>query len=128
MKSTNAEIELRVATVAEMIIKGQKRNNIVRYSSENWKIGERQAEKYIVKAWEKIEQNTDIDVKKEIKLQRARFEDLYQKSYNIQDYRECRQVLDSIAKLIGLNSPEKHDHTHEIKEFKVEIVNKPNES
>ena len=103
-KATNAEIELRVSTVAEMIIKGQGRGKIIRFGSENWNVGERQIENYISKAWEKIERNTDFDIKQELKLQRARFEDLYGKNYTIQDYRECRQVLDSIGKLLGLGS------------------------
>lgn len=106
-KATNAEIETRIATVAEMVIKGQGRQKIIRYGSEEWNIGERQIENYISKAWEKIEKNTDFDIKQELKLQRARFEDLFQKNYTIQDYREARQVLDSIAKLLGLNEPEK---------------------
>ena len=42
-----------------------------------------------------------------------------------------KQGLQAVEKLLerALGKPkEKHDHTHEIKEFKVEIVNKPNES
>lgn len=117
LKSTNAEIELRVSIVSEMLIKGQGRGKIIRYGSENWNVGERQIENYIAKAWEKIEKNTDYDIRREIQLQRARFEDLFQKNYTIQDYREARQVLDSIAKLLGLNEPEKHrvEHSGEIK-------------
>ena len=113
-KATNAEIELRVSTVSEMIIKGQGREKIIRFGSENWNVGERQIENYISKAWGKIERNTDFDIKQELKLQRARFEDLFQKNYTIQDYREARQVLDSIAKLLGLNEPEKHKVEHNI--------------
>ena len=42
-----------------------------------------------------------------------------------------KQGLQAVEKLLerALGKPkEKHDHTHEITEFKVEIVNKPNES
>ena len=113
-KVTNAELELRVATVSEMIIKGLGREKICRYATKNWAVSDRQVDRYISKAWDKIEKNTDFDVKQELKLQRARFEDLFQKNYTIQDYREARQVLDSIAKLLGLNEPEKHEVDHKI--------------
>ena len=42
-----------------------------------------------------------------------------------------KQGLQAVERLLerALGKPkEKHDHTHEIREFKVEIVNKPNES
>ena len=117
-KSTNAQLELRVSTVAEMIIKGQGRDKILRYGSKEWNVSDRQIDEYLAKAWEKIGRNTDYDIKREIKLQRARFEDLYQKNYTIQDYREARQVLDSIAKMLGLNQPEKLNMSGEI-ELKV---------
>lgn len=116
MKATNAEIELRVSTVSEMLIKGQGRDKIIRYGSENWNVGERQIENYIAKAWDKIEKNTDYQLAQEIHLARARLEDLYSKNYTIQDYRECRQVLDSLSKLLGTNQPEKTESKthHEI--------------
>ena len=113
-EATSAEVELRTSTVAEMINKGQGRQKICRFASEEWKISDRQIDRYISKAWDKIEKNTDFDIKQELKLQRARFEDLFQKNYTIQDYREARQVLDSIAKLLGLNEPDKLNISGEV--------------
>ena len=124
-KASDAEIELRIQTVAEMLIKAQGRENILRYCAENWGIRERQADNYISRAIDKIKKNKEfLDLEQEISLQKARFEDLYQKNYTIQDYREARQVLDSIAKLLGLNKPEKLDHTTKGESIqpKIEIV------
>ena len=104
-KASNAEIELRIQTVAEMLIKAQGREKILRYCAEKWNIQERMADNYISKALDKIKKNKEfLDIEQEISLQKARLEDLYQKNYTIQDYRECRQVLDSIGKLLGLGS------------------------
>ena len=114
-KASNAEIELRIQTVAEMLIKAQGREKILRYCADNWNIQERQADEYISRALDKIKKNREfIDIQQELDLQKARYEDLYQKNYTIQDYREARQVLDSIAKLLGLNEPEKHEVDHKI--------------
>ena len=114
MKSTNAEIEVRVATVAEMIIKGQTRDKIIRYSSDNWDIGERQTENYISKAWDKIKDSSNDLLGNHIKLAIERYNDLYQKSYNIQDYRECRQVMAELVKMLekpGYNQKDNREPT-----------------
>ena len=114
-KASNAEIELRIQTVAEMLIKATGREKILRYCADNWNIQERQSDEYISRALDKIKKNREfIDIQQEIDLQKARFEDLYGKNYIIQDYRECRQVLDSIAKLLGLNEPEKLNISGEV--------------
>jgi len=114
-KASNADIELRIQTVAEMLIKAQGREKILRHCAENWNIQERQADEYISRALDKIKKNREfIDIQQELDLQKARYEDLYQKNYTIQDYREARQVLDSIAKLLGLNEPEKLNISGEV--------------
>lgn len=126
-KSTNAEIELRISTISEMVVKGYTRDKIIRYASAEWKVSERTTDTYLKKAWDKIHKSTNYDLKQEVTLQRARFEDLYSKNYNIQDYRECRQVLDSLAKLLGVNKPDQHEiDTNNKHSFEVtpEIVDK----
>ena len=56
-----------------------------------------------------------------LKKAKKRYEDLYQKNYNIQDYKEARSVQDSLNKLIGLNEPDK-------KEIRINDANKTYES
>lgn len=115
MKSDNVELNRRINIIAEMLLKGFSKEKIVRYSSENFNVGERQTETYILKAKETIKQVADKNVEMNIALALGRFNDLYEKSYKIQDYRECRQVQESINKLLGLNEPEKVEQKLQVK-------------
>ena len=106
MKSTDAEIELRLATIYEMVVKGASRKYIVRYCSENYQISSRQVDEYLKRTYEEIK-NTFGQQEKEdlISKQLAQLEDLYVKNYTIEDFRECRNIIESKSKLLGLNAP-----------------------
>lgn len=121
-KSTDAEISKRVATVAQMLITGQNRQDILRYCSEKYEISERQGENYISKANVMIAELHEQDVDYYRKLILARQEDLYNRNFKIQDYRECRQVLQDIAKLLGANEPDKADVNLNLPSLQVEVV------
>jgi hypothetical protein len=110
-KSTNAELSIRYATVAEMLIKGQSREDIVQYASKTWSVSDRTADDYISNAWIKIRTQSDEDIEKNKHLALSRYNDLYKRNFNIQDYRECRQVQNDIVKLLGIAAPDKIDHT-----------------
>jgi hypothetical protein len=103
-KSTDAEINIRHATVAEMLVKGQSRQDILQYASNTWKVSDRTADEYIAKAWAKLKKSINDDIDNYKSLLINRFEDLYKRNYNIQDYRECRQVLGDLSKIIGLSA------------------------
>ncbi len=49
-KSTNVEIDERVNTVYDLLLRAYSRTQIVRYCSEHWDVGERQAENYMARA------------------------------------------------------------------------------
>lgn len=46
-KSDKNTIERRIKSISSMLINGNNREFIVLYCSENWNIGERQADKYV---------------------------------------------------------------------------------
>lgn len=49
-KSTNVEIDERINTVYDLLLRAYSRTQIVRYCSEHWNVGERQAENYMARA------------------------------------------------------------------------------
>jgi hypothetical protein len=107
-KATDAEIELRIATLYEMIVKGCSRAYIVRYSSEKWNIGERQVDDYLKLVKDKIQDTYGKEYKETILNNHlAQLENLYAKNYIIEDFRECRTIIESRNKLLGLNAVEK---------------------
>lgn len=111
-KSTDAEIELRIATVYEMVVKGASRKYIVRYGSENWKISSRQIDDYLKRVYEDIKEAYGDEYKEQVlNKQLAQLDDLYIKNYTIEDFRECRNIIESKSKLLGLNAPFKTEVT-----------------
>jgi hypothetical protein len=120
-KSTNAEIELRIATIYEMVVKGCSRKMIVRYGSETWNITSRQIDDYLKLVYLEIKETYGQDYKEKlIEKQLAQLDDLYVKNYTIEDFRECRNLIESKSKLLGLNSAEKTEIS--LKEFSLKDV------
>ena len=105
-KQTDAEIEIRIATLYEMVVKGCSRAYIVRYCSENYKISERHVDTYLSKVKDLIQKTYGQEYKETILSNHlAQLENLYEKNYTIEDFRECRNIIDSRNKLLGLNAP-----------------------
>lgn len=112
IKSTDTEILKRIAVVAEMDLKGDSKEKIVRYASENWKISERQTETYLKRARESfIKEACAKNIDEHLGKVVMQHNDLYQKCYSIQDYAECRRILKDMIDLLGLAAPSKIDHT-----------------
>lgn len=106
-KQSNAEMDLILETVIEMLLKGLSRTDILRHfaENENFKKSERSVDYYIDKSKKEIKERFKPEKENLKALSIARYEDLYKKNYQIQDYRECRQIIDSVSKLFGLNEP-----------------------
>jgi hypothetical protein len=104
------EIEKRIFSIYQILLQGYtKRRFILQYVSEktDWNIDDRQIDNYIKKAKELILEKfeDDIDFEKSLSLQR--FEQLYTMNYKIQDYKECRSIIEARCKLLGINAPTK---------------------
>ncbi|MCB9073991.1 MAG: zeta toxin family protein [Chitinophagales bacterium] len=111
-KATNKEIKDRLDVIYEMVTKGASKNFIVRYCSQNFKIGKRQTEKYLLRVNEMINEFYDESYKKTLANKHvAQLEDLYVKNYTIEDFRECRNIIESKNKMLGLNAPDRIDTT-----------------
>lgn len=104
-KATIAESELRTALVYEMIVKGCNKNYIVRFCTEKYKIRLRQIEVYIAKATEQIKINYGEKYKEDIIAKHlAQLDDLFVKNYTIEDFRECRNLIESKNKMLAIGS------------------------
>lgn len=137
---------IKSADIAKMIIDGQDRNtikariiasmNVTEVTSEglisqavaDWNLSEPKADAILSEAFDKIKSNVSEDKKNEALLAYSRFTELYRLNMEKGDFKECRENQKEINKLLGLNAPDKVDHTSdgkEIKTFTVEVVNKP---
>lgn len=129
-KASNAQMDKFLETVIEMIVKGFTRTDILRYFTENEKLELRRSESsvdiYIKKARKEIIKRFQPEREKLMADSLAKLTNLYKKNYEIQDYRECRQIIETLGKLTGINAPEKTEITGKdgkplIEEFQVTL-------
>jgi len=117
MKEVNTvELDERINKVALLLLKGFPRREIVKGITNDYKVCVKTADNYIAKAKQMIIVETKSEREEMLAIAIARYNDLYKKNYNIQDYRECRSVQESINRLFGL---EKLLHEHTGKDGKV---------
>jgi hypothetical protein len=101
-KSDKNTIERRIKSISSMLINGNNREFIVLYCSENWNIGERQADKYISKARTLIEQSVKKEVAYDYAKAVRRYEELYRLSIEKKDYKTALSVNKELTTLQGL--------------------------
>lgn len=102
-KATLAESELRTALVLEMLIKGCSRSYIIQYCAKNYNLRTRQIDVYIAKANAEIKETYGEKYKENIiEKHLAQIDNLYVKNYTIEDFRECRNLIESKNKMLGL--------------------------
>ena len=107
-KATDSEVKIRLSIIYDMIVKGMSRKYIVRYCAEKWGLASRQVDVYLKRVYTEIKETYGDSYKKNIlSRQLAQLDDLYVKNYTAKDYRECRNLIESKNKLLGLNEPEK---------------------
>ena len=101
-KSDKNTIERRIKSISSMLINGNNREFIVLYCSENWNIGERQADKYISRARTLIEQSVKKQVAYDYAKAVRRYEELYRLSIEKKDYKTALSVNKELTTLQGL--------------------------
>lgn len=109
-RATQAEIQLRVATVATMIINGFKRHDIVAYINERllvqWDgLSERGIDRLIQKANKLIQQEAIVDVALEKGKAVSRLDTLYRKCVGAKLFGTALRVQRQINKMHGLDAP-----------------------
>ncbi|WP_340307416.1 hypothetical protein [Riemerella anatipestifer] len=107
-------IEQRIKNIATMLINGNSREVIVLYCSENWNIGERQADKYIARAKVLVEKSIKRKLEYDYAKAVRRYEDLYRLSIEKKDYKTALAVNKEITALQGLFK-QQVEHAGEIK-------------
>jgi hypothetical protein len=125
---TSAEKARRVNSVLTLVLQGASRDVIIQYCAKEFKTNIRASDEYLAKAKQLLIENFAKTKEKELMQAEifARFENLYQQNIEIDDLRECRNILKDISDLLGLNAATKMDHTtkgEQIKTLQVEIVN-----
>ena len=107
------EKDKRINAVHTLILQGASNSQIVQYCSKEYKITDRATYNYINEVRAIIREDflktDDADVMKSEIF--ARLENLYQQNMDIDDLKECRNILKDIRDMLGLNAPQKTDIT-----------------
>ena len=114
MKSNKATVIKRISETASLLINGYNREDIVQHSSKNWRIGERQTDKYIQEAKVIIANSVNKNVAYDFGKSVRRFEELYKKAMENKDIRTALTVNKELATLQGLYKIQV-EHSGEIK-------------
>jgi len=113
-KSDKITVEQRIKDIATMLINGNMREFIILHCSENWNIGERQADKYIERAKSLVEKSIKRKVEYDYAKAVRRYEDLYRLSIEKKDFKTALSVNKELTTLQGLYKQE-IEHSGEIK-------------
>lgn len=119
-KSDNIEVFNRIRIIQEWLLKGYPTTDIVQNSSLKWGVGERQAQKYIKRAFEIFREQCNQKQSERMAFHSQARMKLYKEAYDKGQYRVCREILTDLGKLEGLYT-ERLDLTTKGKE-----VNLPN--
>ena len=102
-KSLSADVELRIAAIETLILKGTSRAAIIQYATkEKWDVSDRQVDAYIKRAKANIKRRIDKNRDYQYALAIQRLNMLLQASFTIQDYKACLAVQKELNALLGL--------------------------
>lgn len=102
-KADKSTVEQRIREVSVMLINGSSREVIVLHCSKYWSIGERQADKYIVRAKTLVEKSVSRKLEYDYAKAIRRYEDLYRLSIDKKDYKTALSVNKELTVLQGLH-------------------------
>lgn len=121
-KSTIAEVDDRITEVMELVFAKKDRIEIVQYCAKKWNIGDRQADNYIRRA-RQIIQDEYVDKYREAIVYKSvkRMEDLYKQNYGNEDFAECLRVISKQNEILG-TTIKKVDHTTKGEAMKAPII------
>ena len=106
--TTDAEKNIRVNETAKAMLNGYvNRRILIQYLSDTfkWDVVERTYDTYIKEAKELLSVIDENEITFEKSLALNRLDALYTMNFKIHDFRECRNIIESRAKILGINAP-----------------------
>ncbi|MGV4404945.1 hypothetical protein ACQ1PF_07935 [Ornithobacterium rhinotracheale] len=109
VKATSVEVEERIELTAKLLLRGKSYSEIVRLYAKKYDLAPRTVDNYIRRAKEKIKSIADIEKDYEMAKAFLQLDELYTKNMEIEDFRECRAIIESKSKLFGWAEAQKID-------------------
>lgn len=99
-KSTNVEIDERVNAVYDLLLKAYSRTQIVRYCSDHWNVGERQAENYMARARQLMQLDAELERPQWLAAAIARLSEYERRAGESNQLSVALKALEDQAKLL----------------------------
>jgi hypothetical protein len=99
-KSTNVEIDERVNTVYDLLLRAYSRTQILRYASETWDVSERQAELYMSRARQLMQLDAELERPQWLAAAIARLQDYERQAREKGNLGIAIKALEDQAKLL----------------------------
>lgn len=109
------EILERVNKIYALLLTGKKTRDIAPFISKTYNVSEKTAYNYINKAKELREEDAKEYRNEALTDQIALLRNLYDKNYKLQDFKECRAIVQQLASLLGVDAPQKVEQNITIK-------------
>ncbi len=99
-KSTNTEIDERVNAVYDLLLRAYSRTQIVRHCSEQWNVGERQAENYMARARQLMALDAELERPQWLAAAIARLQEYERRASDKNQISVALKALEDQAKLL----------------------------
>ena len=99
-KSTNVEIDERVNTVYDLLLRANSRTQILRYATETWGCGERTAETYMARARQLMALDAELERPQWLAAAVARLQDYERLARDKGNLSVAIKALEDQAKLL----------------------------
>lgn len=99
-KSSNVEIDARVNTIYDLLLRAYSRTQIVRYCSDTWDVGERQSENYISRARQLMALDAELERPQWLAAAVARLADYERRASEANQLGVALKALEDQAKLL----------------------------
>lgn len=99
-KSTNTEIDERVNTVYDLLLRAHSRTQILRYAAETWQVSERQTELYMSRARQLMQLDAELERPQWLAAAVARLQDYEREARAKGNLSIAIKALEDQAKLL----------------------------
>ena len=115
-KNSTLVVHERISAIVKQIADGvYSTPDLIRFITNNYNVGKDQAHKDLRKARDYIKDNFNGERNEMIAELQMKLQHLYSLNFDKEDYKESRACLTDLARLLGLNAPDKKEISGSLK-------------
>jgi hypothetical protein len=112
-KTISLQTDILRTAISLILDQHYSQTEVFNYMVKTYDISRQDASRYWKKAWGLIRDKFNHSKDEMIKKHLIKLWTIHDNALNSKDFTNARQALNDISKLVGLNSPDKIEHTHQ---------------